>query len=335
MLQRYILFWLVLSSGIAFFWPELGMAADPFVAAGNPVIRHLIVVAMFGVGALLPVAEVNQVFLRWPRILGGTAIQYLSMPLLAWLVVQVMQPDAATATGILVVGCVPGAMASNVLTLAARGNVSYSVSLTASATLLSPLVVPFALWLTVDSDVDYDGRSAVEFLLVRIVAPVVLGHLLSRFVVGFRTLAQRFASTVANLAILAIIAIAVALNRDGVRQASVLLLTGLVVMNVGGYLAGYFGGAVFQLPERMRRALTLEVGMQNAGAGIALAKQLFPDKPAAVVPCILYTFGCMLTGTMLATFWQWTTPKDAEAGDDVRSPPPAGELPESAGPDEL
>ena len=81
------------------------------------------------------------------------------------------------------------------------------------------------------------------------------------------------APTVANLSILAIIAIAVALNRDGVTQASGALLLALAVVNAGGYLAGYFGGAAFRLPEPMRRALTLEVGMQNAGAGIALAKQ--------------------------------------------------------------
>ncbi len=48
--------------------------------------------------------------------------------------------------GVVMVGCVPGAMASNVLTLAARGNVSYSLSLTTSATLLSPILVPLVLW---------------------------------------------------------------------------------------------------------------------------------------------------------------------------------------------
>lgn len=310
MLQRYILCWLVLSSGIAFFWPDLGILFDPFEIAGVTAINRLIVVAMFGVGALLPVSEVNQVFQKWQRILAGTGIQYLSMPLLAWIVVQVMKPDTATATGILIVGCVPGAMASNVLTLAARGNVSYSVSLTTSATLLSPLIVPFALFLTLDGDVEYDGRAAVEFLLLRIVLPVVVGHLLSRYSEVFRKQAKRFASVIANLAILAIIAIAVGLNRDGVRQASAVLVTALAVINFGGYIAGYFGGAVFKLPERMRRALTLEVGMQNAGAGIALAKKLFPDEPNAVVPCIMYTFGCMFTGTILATIWHWTTKED-------------------------
>ena len=307
MLQRYILFWLIASSGIAFFWPEFGLSFDPFHAAGSSAIDVLIVITMFGVGALLPVKEVDQILHRWPTVLIGTCIQYFSMPLLAWIIVQVMQPDPQIATGILIVGCVPGAMASNVLTLAAKGNVSYSVSLTTSATLLSPIVVPIALWLTVDENVDYNGWAAVRLLVLQVVLPVVIGHLLTRFLVGFQRFADVAASTVANLAILAIIAIAVALNRSGVTQASGALLLALAVVNAGGYLAGYFGGAAFRLPEPMRRALTLEVGMQNAGAGIALAKKLFGDDSPAVIPCILYTFGCMLTGTILATIWQWAS----------------------------
>lgn len=316
MLQRYILFWLVASSGVAFFWPELGLNIDPFHAAGGKAINVLIVLTMFGVGALLPVKEVDQILHRWPTVLIGTSIQYLSMPLLAWTIVQVMQPNPEIATGILIVGCVPGAMASNVLTLAAKGNVSYSVSLTTSATLLSPIIVPIALWLTVDDKVNYDGWAAVRLLVLQVVLPVVIGHLLSRFNEGFRNKADVAAATVANLSILAIIAIAVALNRNGVTQASSGLLLALAVVNAGGYLAGYFGGAAFRLPEPMRRALTLEVGMQNAGAGIALAKQLFGTDSPAVIPCILYTFGCMLTGTVLATIWQRVSPEPAMTGQD-------------------
>lgn len=308
MLQRYILLWLILSSGLAYLWPTLLAGPDPFLAAGGSAINILIVITMFGVGALLPVDEVNQVLQKWTSVLTGTSIQYLSMPLLAWCVVALLQPDAETATGILIVGCVPGAMASNVLTLTAQGNVSYSVSLTTSATLLSPLVVPIALYLTLDSSVQYDGWAAVRLLLLQVVVPVVAGHLLSRYSNRFRVLSASVASPVANLAILAIISIAVALNRKGIGQAEAGLLAALAIINAGGYLAGYFGGAAFRLPETMRRALTLEVGMQNAGAGIALAKQLFGAESPAVIPCILYTFGCMLTGTILATIWQFRKP---------------------------
>ena len=235
MLQRYILLWLVLSSGIAFFWPKFGLDVDPFLSAGGDGINLLIVVTMFGVGSLLPVAEVNQVFQRWPTVMLGTTIQYMSMPLMAWGIVQLLQPDPETATGILIVGCVPGAMASNVLTLAARGNVSYSVSLTTSATLLSPIIVPIALWLTIDGDVEYNGWKAVQLLVMRVVLPVCVGHLLTRFVPRFQVLAEQFGSTIANLAILAIIAIAVGLHRSGVVQASLFLLGALAVINAGGY----------------------------------------------------------------------------------------------------
>ena len=53
----------------------------------------------------------------------------------------------------------------------------------------------------------------------------------------------------------------------------------------------------------MRRALTLEVGMQNAGLGTMLAFQFFKDHPAATVPTALYTFGCVFTAMLLAHVW--------------------------------
>jgi BASS family bile acid:Na+ symporter len=58
-----------------------------------------------------------------------------------------------------------------------------------------------------------------------------------------------------------------------------------------------------RIPDAMRRALTLEVGMQNAGLGTGLILTLFPDHPAAAIPTAAYTFGCMFTGTLLAHVW--------------------------------
>lgn len=304
MLQRHILFWLIASSAVAYAWPNLGLPFDPFPTAAS-WLNWLIVATMFAVGALLPVQEVNLVFKKWPTVLAGTAIQYVSMPLLAWGVVSLLKPDPEFAAGIIIVGCVPGAMASNVLTLAAKGNVSYSVSLTTAATLLSPVIVPLSLWLTMDSRIEYDGWAAVKLMLLQVVLPVVVGHLLSRNVEWFVRLAMRYGSTVANLSILAIIAIVVAMKRDEVTRASTYLLLALGLINAGGYLAGYFGAAALRFPEGKRRALTLEVGMQNAGAGIVLATKLFGSDSVAVIPCAIYTIGCMITGTILATCWQW------------------------------
>ncbi len=313
MLQRYILLWLLLSSGVALFWPHFGITGnDPFLWMGNSSIKWLIMIAMFGVGALLAPGEVDELAKSWRVVLAGTAIQYTCMPFLAWLAVQLTNPDPELATGIIIVGCVPGAIASNVLTLTARGNVSYSVCLTTAATLLSPVVVPLALRLALGKDVEYDGTQAVSLLVTQIVLPVIAGHLLSRYWGGFRRIAGKVAPIAANLAILGVIAIAVALKRDEVRSASMVVVLPLLGINLLGYLSGYAGGRLLGYNEPMRRALTLEVGMQNAGAGTTIAIQLFGNDSAAIIPCVVYTFGCMLTGTILASVWNHFPPRQDE-----------------------
>jgi BASS family bile acid:Na+ symporter len=124
---------------------------------------------------------------------------------------------------------------------------------------------------------------------------------------AYQPAARRWGSLVANLAILWIIAVVVALNRPNLANFRFDLLWALLAVNLGGYLAGYTGGLVLRLPEPMRRALTLEIGMQNAGLGAVLALDLFKTTSSdeiAVAPA-MYTFGCMLTGTMLATGWSF------------------------------
>lgn len=287
---------------------------DPFLATSG-ILWHLIAVTMFAIGWMLPRDEVLQVARRWPLVLAGTAIQFATMPLAAWLVARGVGLQGDALTGAIIVGCVPGAMASNVLTLMARGNVSYSLSLTTSATLLSPLVVPLALQLTLGKTVDVPVATIMLRLVWAIVVPVVAGHVLGRSLPKWESTARRVGSTIANLAILWIIAVVVAVNRDKLNglasnwNASLVLVGSLALINVVGYLAGYGGGWALRLPEPMRRALTLEIGMQNAGLGATLAKTFFSDE--AAIPAALFTFGCMFTGTILARLWANMEPSPA------------------------
>jgi BASS family bile acid:Na+ symporter len=226
------------------------------------------------------------------------------MPLLAYWIGRLFGLEGPWMIGIVMVGCVPGAMASNVLTLVARGNVSYSVSLTTSATILSPIVVPFAMWLTLGQVLeDFPAKKVCLDLCWMVVLPVVAGHLLSRSWSQWRAAAGRVGTIIANLTILWIIAVVVAKNRGQLADLESVLLLALLTLNLGGYLAGYAGGHLIRLPASMRRALTLEIGMQNAGLGATLATQLFPHAPAVALPAAMYTFGCMFTGTVLARLW--------------------------------
>lgn len=308
-LQRNLLWLLALLSGVAFLWPRLGLAWDPFVAT-KPVLNYLIGLTMFFVGWMLPRDEVAEIGTRWPAVAGGTAIQYLAMPALAFLAAWLWRLEGAQRIGVILVGVVPGAMASNVLTLNARGHASYSVSLTTLSTMLSPLMVPFALLLLLGpllADDSSIGSKALEpwgvfqLLALTVVLPVVAGHLLRRVRPDWGQWGDRIGPVAANATILWIIAVVVGLNRQRLGAAGPELLLPLLFVNLLGYAAGHFGARAMALPEPMRRALVLEVGMQNAGLGSLLAIDLFGDA-AAVAPA-LYTFGCMLTGTLLARLW--------------------------------
>ncbi len=337
MLQRYLLVWLTLLSLVAFAWPQLlGPAWDPFIWT-RPFNPHLFAVTMFAIGALLPEDEIRQVARRWPTVLGGTATQYLSMPLLAYVCGHAFGLSGEVLLGVILVGCVPGAMASNVLTLTARGNVSYSVSLTTLATLLSPLVVPLALYLTThQSGVDRVllARKSFWILLTQVVGPVLLGHALARLWKPFQRTMQAVGPVVANLAILWIIAVVVNANHANFGRAGVALLSVLLLVNALGYAAGYGSSTLLRLPEGMKKALTLEVGMQNAGLGATLAQQLFPGQPLVELPPALYTFGCMLTGTVLAQLWarRSSWPEAAGSAEAAAGDEPSGPLAGEQGP---
>jgi len=309
LIERLLIVWLTLLCLAAFYWVDWpGARWDPFRAT-YPYRDYLFAATMLAIGSLLPREEVRQVTSRWPTVLGGTAIQYVSMPLLGYGVGRLFGLEGPWMIGIVMVGCVPGAMASNVLTLAAGGNVSYSVGLTTSATVFSPIFVPCALWLALSGLAEF---SAVEVtrkvtavsvkLLWMVVLPVVVGYVLSQVSSFWAAVARRLAAIAANLTILWIIALVVANNRDNLAELDGRILLALLLVNVAGYSAGLLGGYSLRLPDPMRRALTLEVGMQNAGLGTVLVGMVSRDPMAEIAPAV-YTFGCMFTGTLLARLW--------------------------------
>ncbi|MFN0198390.1 MAG: bile acid:sodium symporter family protein [Planctomycetaceae bacterium] len=320
MFQRYLILWLIASSLFSLKWPDwFGDAVDPF-ALSKLYLSYLITLTMFCVGCLLPPDELKQVFRRWPTIVFGTCVQYLSMPALAYSMAILFDLDRADKIGVIIVGVVPGAMASNVLTMTARGNVSYSVSLTTLATLLSPIVVPLGLWLLLGADLPMPPGDVAWKLFLEVVLPVMCGYAICRLWSDFERLSLKFAPAIANGIILWIIAVVVALNRDRITEISSKTLLALLLVNVLGYLAGYYAAGAIRLPRKMRRTLSIEVGMQNAGLGTSLAISLFPDLPGATIPTATYTFGCMLTATILAWYWSLRDPEDPVAdGAQVKS----------------
>lgn len=308
-----ILFWLVVTSGIALVWPAADWGFDPF-ASNAWLLWTLIVLTMLSLGTLVQPDELRPLRQRPWWVALGVSAQVVIMPLAAWTATRLVPMDEELAAGVILVGCVPGAMASNVLTSTAGGSVAYSVSLTTVATLLSPLSVPFVLWIVTGlQSEDTIGRSALLLALL-VALPTIVGYVGARRYATVRRLANRFGPLLASVALLWIIASVVAANRVRLLDVGVMLVATLLTINLVGYAAGYGVGRWAGLPTRYRRALTLEVGMQNAGLGTALAVSLYGVNTVATIPTAAYTFGCMLTGTVLAVFWNRSTPARGHFG---------------------
>ena len=311
-MARSILFWLVLSSGIAFSWPADAIGFDPFLVS-KPLLWGLVVVTMFSLGTLVRPDELRPLRQRPWYVVLGVAAQVLVMPAAAWLVTKLIPMEPELAAGVILTGCVPGAMASNVLTHTAGGSVAYSVSLTTVATLLSPVTVPLVLSIVAGATAESSAKSAL-ILTFLVALPTVMGYLCARRFESFRKVANRLSAMIAAVALLWIIAGVVATNRGKLMDVSVLLIAALLMVNLVGYAAGYLLGKTARLPKRFTRALSLEVGMQNAGLGTALAVTLYGSDTIATIPTAAYTFGCMLTGTLLATAWREIDQRNGEDG---------------------
>ncbi|MBX7168190.1 MAG: bile acid:sodium symporter family protein [Pirellulales bacterium] len=303
MFQKLLLVWLVALSALAYVWPSWFSALpDPFLA-GKQGLDVLLAVTMFLIGWLLPRDEFTQVIARWPLVVFGALVQYGAMPLGAVLMAALCGLEGELRAGVILAGCVPGAMASNVLTLLARGNVSYSISLTTASTLVSPLTVPALLALCLGESVAIDAWATFIKLSWTVVGPVLVGHQLARLRPAWQQASGRAAEIGASVTILWVIAIVVGANRDRLHHFEPRLWTALLGTNLLGYLAGWYAGRAVGMTTATCRALTLEIGMQNAGLGTMLAMTVLHSETAAV-GCALYAFGCMFTGTLLARIWQ-------------------------------
>jgi BASS family bile acid:Na+ symporter len=101
-----------------------------------------------------------------------------------------------------------------------------------------------------------------------------------------------------------ICSVVIALNRDYLPKATILILAAVFVLNIYGLLAGYGVGALFRMNKSRKRTLSIEIGMQNAGLGSALALKHLGEK--AAIPAAIFVFVCIITASILAEIWRKT-----------------------------
>lgn len=305
MLRSYVaLFplWALVGSMLAYLFPAL---LTPLKGAITPLLG----VVMLGMGLTLSLGDFEQVVRRPRIVLAGVVMQFSIMPFFAWLVAVVLQLPPALATGLILVGCCPGGTASNVIAYLARADVALSVCLTAVSTLLAVVLTPLLATFYIGQRASVPTVELLGSVVKVVLLPVATGTAINTLYKKRLEALQRVLPALSVTAIVLIIAIIVALNRPGLSTVATQVVVAVALHNGLGLLAGYVGGRLLRVDTATLRTLVIEVGMQNSGLGVALAKQYFGA--LAALPGAVFSVWHNLTGSLLAGRWARQPPNQS------------------------
>lgn len=261
----------------------------------------LLGIIMFGMGLTISAKDFSEVARRPFDVAIGVLGQFIIMPLLAVFLTKIIPMSPEVAAGVILVGCCPGGTASNVMTYLGKGDVALSVACTSVTTLLAPVVTPFLVWMFASQYLPVDAMSMFLSIVKVILVPLAAGFILQKFAPSLVKAAVPMLPLVSVAGIVLIVSAVVAVNKAAISQSGLLIFAVVVLHNGFGLLLGYFAARAAGLSLAKRKAIAIEVGMQNSGLGAALANAHF--SPLAAVPSAVFSVWHNISGALVANYF--------------------------------
>ena len=262
-------------------------------------------VIMLGMGLTLSPDDFRAV-LKMPRAIGiGFTAHYAIMPFLGWSIAHLLRLETPLAVGLILVSCCPCGTASNVVNYIARSNVALSVLMTMCSTLGAVVLTPLLTKWLAGEYVPVDALGLFLSTVKIVLAPVIIGVALNRFIPKCVKFVLPAAPLISVLTITLICASIIGSDADKLKQSGGVLLLAVFLLHTGGFFLGYLLSRLLRCDELTSRTILVEVGMQNSGLGAALAKQHFVSLPQTALPCAISATFHSVIGSVLAGFWRW------------------------------
>ena len=290
----------------ALYYPAYFISWNGFTL--SKLITPLIQIIMFGMGTSMGMQDFVGV-VKTPRgVFIGVTSHFIIMPLIGYTIASCSGLPPEIAAGIILIGCSPNGMASNVISYLAKANLALSITITAVSTLLAPFVTPFLMKLLAGAFVQIDPLKMMWDIFKMVIIPIGAGMLFNKLLSGKAKWLDEAMPVVSMLGIAFIIVIITAAGRESLLKIGPLLILLVLIHNICGYTLGYFTGRLFKMSERDCRTIAIEVGMQNGGLASGLAKEMGKMATVGLAPAI---FGPLMnvTGSILASYWHRNPPK--------------------------
>ncbi|MFC3646737.1 bile acid:sodium symporter family protein [Planctobacterium marinum] len=306
---RHLIFtlWIFAAFGFGLLFPDAIMQIKNFDT--KQLIIPLLMLIMFGMGCTISFADFVRVLSMPQSVIIGLLCQFTLMPLIGFALAMLSQLPPEIAAGIILVGCSPSGLASNVMSYIANANVALSLTLTAIATLLSPFITPFLMQLLAGELIAINSTAMFFNMLEIVILPVLAGLLVNHYFRHKVALLQKVLPLISMSGIVIILAIIGAAGREAILSIGLLLIAIVLVHNLLGFGLGYSLAKLLKLEEQDARTVAFEVGMQNSGlaSGIALSMQKLATMGLAPA---FFSPAMNITGSLLATWWRNSASQD-------------------------
>jgi BASS family bile acid:Na+ symporter len=297
----------------ALYYPQHFLEAGGFKF--SKLITPLIQIIMFGMGTSMSFHDFVGVVKMPKGVFIGVFSHFLIMPLIGFTLASASGFPPEIAAGIILIGCSPNGMASNVISYLAKANLALSITITAVSTLLAPLMTPLLMKFFAGAFVHIDVLSMMWDIIKMVILPITAGLVFNKFLAGKATWLDRAMPLVSMFGIAFIIVIITAAGRDSLLSIGPLLILLVLIHNLAGYFLGYWSGRLFKMSERDCRTIAIEVGMQNGGLASGLAKEMGKMATVGLAPAV---FGPLMnvTGSILASWWHRKPPMSNKGNHD-------------------
>jgi BASS family bile acid:Na+ symporter len=263
---------------------------------------------MFGMGTSMSVNDFIGVAKMPKGVMVGILCQLTIMPLVGFALAIFTNFPPEIAAGVILIGCSPSGLASNVMSYLAKANLALSITITAVATLLAPLSTPLLMKLLAGTFIEINILDMMWSIVKMVIIPIGAGLLFNKLLSGKAKWLDEAMPVVSMLGIAFIIVIITAAGRDSLLEIGAILIAVVLIHNLLGYNLGYWAARLFRMDERDCRTIAIEVGMQNGGLASGIAKEMGKIATIGLAPAV---FGPLMniTGSILASYWHRKPPK--------------------------
>jgi len=280
----------------------------------STLITPLLQIIMFGMGTSMSIKDFAGVVKMPKGVFIGVTSHFMIMPLLGYTLANLSGFPPEIAAGIILIGCSPNGMASNVISYLAKANLALSITITAVSTLLAPFVTPLLMKVLAGAFVEVNVLHMVWDITKIVIIPITAGLLFNKFFSGKAEWLDKAMPLVSMAGIALIIVVITAAGRESLLSIGPLLILIVLIHNLCGYTLGYWCGRLFRMNERDCRTMAIEVGMQNGGLASGIAQSMGKIATVGLAPAI---FGPLMnvTGSLLASYWHRKPPKETVGAD--------------------